>query len=532
VADPLTPDNRLQWLNTIQRYFDQDLTPAELESFNAALQGSAELRRLFLQYSKQSSALLEVLGVQSFNSIQSLGPVSSPRDPELDWVTELEQKDGPVDQGRRTTDKDAVSARQVISLVGYLLGRALASKPVFKVYGVAAAVLLVVTLFLVFSGEEDRSPHRFADQGAGTPVQDDPPVGLPSAIVATLTAQHSAQWAEGALAPGSSLHPNQTLTLTAGFAEITTSRGAVAIIEAPATIELLNNDNAIRLHAGRLVGICETASSKGLLVRTPHMDITDLSTRFGVDATQADATRVHVLEGEVEVVGVSASGQTADEPKRLTAGHALQGDPSVGLIAVAFEQSSFTQDVEHFSYRPQVQGHDAIWQGQASGDLSLHAREAAAVQIFIERKGVLLKRDTAVDLAGDRVWSKGSVPGKHTVEAGSRVDVYLLHLDPMRKQNVRGDYTVRFDRPILGVIAHQDTLVATDESLGAPGTTHPVITGRHATIFNVSIETQRGLDIAMSDSAAITDGGSVLHVKSNAASVSDQVRVLVRAMHE
>ena len=40
------------------------------------------------------------------------------------------------------------------------------------------------------------------------------------------------------------------------------------------------------------------------------------------------------------------------------------------------------------------------------------------------------------------------------------------------------------------------------------------------------------MDIAMSDRAAITDDAAVLHVKSNAASVSDQVRVLVRAIEE
>ena len=31
---------------------------------------------------------------------------------------------------------------------------------------------------------------------------------------------------------------------------ITTERGAVVILEAPATIELLDNDNALRLHTG------------------------------------------------------------------------------------------------------------------------------------------------------------------------------------------------------------------------------------------------------------------------------------------
>eukprot|EP00752_Nemacystus_decipiens_P013726 g12179.t1 len=80
--------------------------------------------------------------------------------------------------------------------------------------------------------------------------------------VATLTAERNAQWAEGALAQGSPMRAGQRFTLTQGFAEITTNHGAVAILEAPAAIELTNNQNAIQLHAGKLVGICETESSK------------------------------------------------------------------------------------------------------------------------------------------------------------------------------------------------------------------------------------------------------------------------------
>ena len=59
------------------------------------------------------------------------------------------------------------------------------------------------------------------------------------------TTEHDAVWDRQ---PGEDLYAGQRLTLTQGFAEITTTRGAVAILEAPVTIELLNNDNALRLH--------------------------------------------------------------------------------------------------------------------------------------------------------------------------------------------------------------------------------------------------------------------------------------------
>lgn len=149
---------------------------------------------------------------------------------------------------------------------------------------IAGLTVLVVNLFT-----NPEAP--IAEQGEG------------AVIVATLTDTHDAQWAdlaEGALAPGSPLHAGDKLTLTEGFAEITTNHGAIAIVEAPATIELIDSPNAMRLHAGKLVGICETESSKGFLVRTPHMDIFDVGTKFGVTASE-DAVDVSVLVGEVRI---------------------------------------------------------------------------------------------------------------------------------------------------------------------------------------------------------------------------------------
>jgi anti-sigma factor RsiW len=182
--------------------------------------------------------------------------------------------------------------------------------------GIAAVLALALVLIVFFSGPSN-TPSNAPAPLASTP-QDEP------VVVATLTATHNAQWAEGASAPGSAPRPGdalaagQRLNLTAGFAEITTNRGAVAIIEAPATIELLDNDNALRLHSGKLVGICETESSKGFLVRTPHLDVIDLGTEFGVEV-RADAVEVCVFTGEVNlaVPGITAQPLTSNRAARF-----------------------------------------------------------------------------------------------------------------------------------------------------------------------------------------------------------------------
>ncbi|MBX2853195.1 MAG: FecR domain-containing protein [Phycisphaeraceae bacterium] len=424
---------------------------------------------------------------------------------------------------------EEVTAQNWQDALVYLLHQTFTSK---RVVGLAAAAALLLGVIIAVALKDGPEPEREFVERPGQVETFIPDAPIMTSAVATLTAEHDAVWDRR---PNEDLFAGQRFTLEKGFAEITTRRGAVAILEAPATIELIDSPNALRLHTGKLVGICETESSKGFLVRTPHMDITDLGTRFGVDATQSEATAVHVLEGEVDVVGMSASDERAAEPQRLEAGQALRADPIDGVTSVGFEKLSFVQDVEQLSYRPAFQGHDILWRGQASGDLSLDARQADAMQVFIERTGVRLQRDTTVDLADGRVWSKGSVPGQQSVSAGTRVDVYLLHTDPAASEGVSGGYTIRFGRPILGVIAHQDTLAATDATLGAAGTTYPSYksyTGKRRSVGNEFVDAQRGLDIGLGEKAFFVEDNTALQLVSNAVGLSDQVRVLVQAMEE
>jgi hypothetical protein len=217
--------------------------------------------------------------------------------------------------------------------------------PKWVVYGGIAAVLTICAMIFWPSKPEPTVPS-IADKN--NPIQQPAPVPDPivPTLVATLTDTHDARWAEGLIMTGSQLRAGQRLTLTAGFAEITTHRGAIAIIEAPATIELIDHNNAIRLSSGKLVGICETPSSKGFLVRTPRLDITDLGTRFGVDATKAQQTDVHVFDGLVEVrsgasvneEGTSlAAGQAA---RFIGAAQALTIEPDINAFAMSVDSAS------------------------------------------------------------------------------------------------------------------------------------------------------------------------------------------------
>lgn len=168
----------------------------------------------------------------------------------------------------------------------------------------AAVVAVAVILGIALSSGPAAPPI------AGVQAQSQAP-----SIVATLTDAKQARWQNDAgdllsLAPGDALRSGQRLVLTAGYAQITTNRGAVATIQAPAQLELLDHDNALRLEAGKMVGLCENDASKGFLVRTPHLDVTDLGTSFGIDATLPEQTEVHVFTGSVQA-SRSSSGSSS-----------------------------------------------------------------------------------------------------------------------------------------------------------------------------------------------------------------------------
>ncbi|MBX2852401.1 MAG: FecR domain-containing protein [Phycisphaeraceae bacterium] len=186
----------------------------------------------------------------------------------------------------------------------------------------AAAVLgLAVTLFFVFQGGPTPPQDLVETTGQADPVP---------RVVATLTAEHDAVWERR---PGEDLYANQRFTLTQGFAEITTSDGAVAILEAPVTIELLDSGNALYLHTGKLVGICETESSTGFTVHTPHARIVDLGTEFGVTVQQGRVETV-VFDGEVVVHPARPGGDSKNTASvRLSRGQYAVVGPAGTLVS-------------------------------------------------------------------------------------------------------------------------------------------------------------------------------------------------------
>ncbi|MEO0474679.1 MAG: FecR family protein [Planctomycetota bacterium] len=241
-----------------------------------------------------------------------------------------------------------LTSKAYASALSYVIEHTFTPKRV-AVMATAAAVLLGVVLTIVFLAGGDETPEQTAGLPDYTPVT---PTTDPNQVVATITGQSQAVWVsangQGALPDQTLLGPNQRLTLAKGFTEITTNRGAKVLVQAPATIETTNSDNAIRLHRGKLVGICETPSSKGFTVHAPGMDVVDLGTRFGVEADAEQGSTVLVLEGSVRAEPAPES-PLAFEPVVLGRDDARRVEPETGgleTIAVV-EAPVYYESVPH-----------------------------------------------------------------------------------------------------------------------------------------------------------------------------------------
>jgi hypothetical protein len=117
--------------------------------------------------------------------------------------------------------------------------------------------------------------------------------------VATLVRAPGAIWeTRGQIDRDSRLLPGR-YRLNAGAAEIRFRSGARFIVEAPAELDLANNNTA-RLLLGQASGFVPP-EARGFTVITPALTLVDLGTAFGLKVPPAGPAEAHVFEGEVSV---------------------------------------------------------------------------------------------------------------------------------------------------------------------------------------------------------------------------------------
>ena len=446
----------------VQGYFDQTLDEAQSQQLTDLLRADDRHMKRFAEVAQLQQMIASEVGyhgqAKRFNlSLSSSDSGAASAMAELARLYE-DTPQMPVDFATwRQQRADEAKAQKRRSMRNRLL---------IGAGSVAAVLVLVGALALVFSsGGPTNTPSDIA-------VQQDEPTAEPK-LVAELTAVNDAVWDDGpgglaAYPAGQALHAGDRLTLVSGFATLTTNHGAMAVLEGPCTVEMLDHDNALRLHAGSMVGLVHTERAKGFVVRTPQMDVIDLGTEFGVQVTTTGTSEVHVFEGKVQAVRPQASG---NEPvyQTLLAGSALQAKTGVeGFTPVLMDTSRFAA-IEASQIKPTRRARDtgiAAITGQAQwsanrylGDLSEHVPPSDEAYVFEEVTGHVLRADLPISIAG---------PGLHqsfldlqptqVIPRGTVIRSYIVIFKPGKRERglfskVQG--SVRFDGELLGVVATQ-----------------------------------------------------------------------------
>jgi hypothetical protein len=250
------------------------------------------------------------------------------------------------------------------------------------------------------------------------------------------------------------------------------------MVQGPAAMELVST-GLLRLALGQ-VSAKVPAVASGFTIDTRTARVIDRGTEFGVVVPSSDVTCVEVFRGLVDVQSVAKTGDTRSaQLMRLTAGDSAQfpgdGPDRTGALG---------EDARPIWLRKMVM-HEGITKFFGNADLVLRSPAPASVEdgqlaseeegsVFLERRGVALPVDVQGGLC--HRWQDGPTDYESvTVPAGTRVDSYLVHYEPLRADLHRKKFRagLGFDWPVLAVLSTAKQLQQTDAVLGSPTTRYP-----------------------------------------------------------
>ena len=267
------------------------------------------------------------------------------------------------------------------------------------------AVALAACLALIGAGLWSRRPAPPLDQSEPT-----------SKAVAMLNRTADAQWGQARTVPrlNAPLEPGP-LRLEAGLAQVVFYSGARVVIEGPAELDLISQNEAF-CRRGRIF-VDVPAQARGFRVNTPHVTTVDMGTSFGLNVND-EQTGVHVFKGNV-----SLSSNTHVFKQSLEAGSGALIQANSKPVRLAADRSAFSSlfDFQAKSQAAEARRYDqwrtACKRLEADSSLILHFDfenvPPSSWQIRnLGKLGVDVWDATVVGCQ----WTEGRWPGKRAVE--------------------------------------------------------------------------------------------------------------------
>jgi hypothetical protein len=339
------------------------------------------------------------------------------------------------------------------------------------------------------------------------------------AAVVRVDRTQAAQW-DAPIAPGRKLQMNQPVTLMKGFAEITFSRGARVILQAPCRFTP-TGANALQLHRGRLVAHVPH-SAAGFTVSTPRAVLTDCGTEFGVGISDKDVLTSRVFQGEVDVKPAAASA-SGIHPVRIFAHEGVRVDES-GIIKPAGNMDghgltpAFFRTWEAVSQRVTVEG-SIEYREHLPRSFCIGCSESSSViQLYRERENYVLHTPIRMATVNPGTQKININNPKHKrIPAGTAVDVYLLHFDivGMNTDVTKLTGSITFDREVLGFIYEENQIWKSARRFGTKGVAYP--------------QDIRILGLEAADVIRLSDDRRSIHVTLGCSNGMDHIRIIVQS---
>lgn len=320
--------------------------------------------------------------------------------------------------------------------------------------------------------------------------------------------------------PGHQVHSGR-LTVDRGVVRLDFASGAQVAVEGPADLHILDEMHIV-LDRGVVTAVIPE-SAVGFAVDTSVARIVDLGTSFGISVGDDGLTEVCVFDGEVEV-DHRTKGSTGASPRRVSEGQAVQASQASSTIdLVEFETTRYERAWPVNSGVLQTTGL-MKFVSPGPGFVPGRYEDTEHIVVFAERRNVLIEEPLPVNLAEPGEYERLRRREQHVLQPGQRVRSYLLQLDPVGRQILRGRNKPRvfgqitFDSPIVGLIAAQRNLSETDALFGDPEGDY----GDLARGVEPSPEDEDGKDAVI-----LAADQRTLILNLAAASAVDQIRVIV-----
>ncbi|MBX2852923.1 MAG: FecR domain-containing protein [Phycisphaeraceae bacterium] len=370
-------ESRYSWAELValfQAIHDGTATPDEADRLSTLLVMDGRARSLFAEYS-QVRAGLELLHreQQRHSLLADHGTDTEANAEMIACLGELLELEASADVEIRHLDDTPLPDphHEPSSAQHSLRTQAHATAPSVRVivipklvfYGGIAALLMVCGLVL-----STYLPNRPAAEtprdtaGRGVALNEDAAVAARPSPYGFVIDSVGAVWkdAPDAEAAGHALGPSDgelykdvPYSLQQGYARVQMEDGAVIIFQSPCDF-VLEGPGKIRVQNGKVVCLCETESSKGLVVNTPSARIVDLGTEFGVRVDPDKGVHARVFQGVIALTSAKPADDSGDHPSSeliLKSGNTVGVDTGGRIYDVPEDEVAFVRDEEYDIHR-------------------------------------------------------------------------------------------------------------------------------------------------------------------------------------